>query len=384
MSNLIIRREQELRTRIVATAPPSLILLMLSTRRAMTPLEYTITRYIEARSDAEHWQALCVDWLKTNGRGHSHTFDMLAHRRFSRKCLRIARREEDNAMSILTFAHPADPEGTVEACDGFGDPPADIVADTRGLPPMRAALARHLAWIASVEGDLAKLAAGRAKLLEQIEHAKAAQATAAADAAAGAETIIDRIRRNLDWSLGAVISSGAMDRAASITASGPHIPVAEAALTKLDAEIARTEALLETLRTRKPRFVAAAAREAADGLYADYATAIDNLREIMTQLAGLDAALGAPRPGPLVAVLPDLVGSSGLDELPILAPPAAIADASRVWLRFVGALATDPRAPASMLEFPPVNPNAPDPSCYHEKHALERRVIDVNFAQQKG
>jgi hypothetical protein len=39
----------------------------------MTPLEYTITRYIEARSDAEHWQALCVDWLKTNGRGHSHS-----------------------------------------------------------------------------------------------------------------------------------------------------------------------------------------------------------------------------------------------------------------------------------------------------------------------
>ncbi|MGO9672717.1 MAG: hypothetical protein ACLPSF_00840 [Methylocella sp.] len=254
----------------------------------------------------------------------------------------------------------------------------------RGFPPMRAALARHVAWIASIEGDLAKLAAGRAKLAGQIESAKAAQAAIAEDAASGAETILDKIRRGFDWSVGAAVSPGAMERAASVTASGPHLAVAEAALAKLDGEIAGTEALLSTLRARKSQFVAAAAREAADGIFQDYSTVIETLREIMVQIAGLDAALGSPRPARLVAVLPDLAGSSGLDEMPVLAPPAAIADAAKEWRRFIHALAADPRAPASMLEFAPVDPNAPDPSCYDERHPLERRVIDVNFAQQKG
>jgi hypothetical protein len=64
----------------------------------MTPLEQAITRYVEARSEAERQQIVCSDWMKMPGRGHSYTYDMLAHRRLSRKCLRTARCQLESAL----------------------------------------------------------------------------------------------------------------------------------------------------------------------------------------------------------------------------------------------------------------------------------------------
>jgi hypothetical protein len=64
----------------------------------MTPFEHAITRYVEARSEADHWQIACSDWMKTHGRRHSYTFNMLAHRRLSRHCLRAARCQLEEAL----------------------------------------------------------------------------------------------------------------------------------------------------------------------------------------------------------------------------------------------------------------------------------------------
>jgi hypothetical protein len=249
---------------------------------------------------------------------------------------------------------------------------------------MRAALSQHCGKIEVVRAQLALARTNKATLEGQISKAHAAKARVNEIVDADAASLVERMRRGLEWTLSSIKGIDRADVDARIAGSQHQIEVAERAFASIDREIARSEVELQTLQENKPAFVAAAAREAADGFYADYATAADNLREIMTQLAGLDAALGAPRPGRLVAVLPDLAGSSGLDELPVLAPPGAIADAAAVWRKFVEALAADPRAPVSMLEFAPVDPIAPDHSCYHEKHPLERRVIDVAFAKLKG
>jgi hypothetical protein len=69
----------------------------------MTPLERAVTHYIEARLEDERWEAICTDWMKVHGRGiwrerHPEDLDKLAHRRFSRKCLRIARCQLEDAL----------------------------------------------------------------------------------------------------------------------------------------------------------------------------------------------------------------------------------------------------------------------------------------------
>jgi hypothetical protein len=121
VSNLLIRREKELQARIITTAPakPS-VQQRLAARTpigevevdpidevdpldainggAMKPLEHAITRYVETRSEADHWQIACSDWMKTHGRRHSYTFNMLAHRRLSRHCLRAARCQLEEAL----------------------------------------------------------------------------------------------------------------------------------------------------------------------------------------------------------------------------------------------------------------------------------------------
>ncbi|WOJ89895.1 AAA family ATPase [Methylocapsa polymorpha] len=296
-------------------------------------------------------------------------------------------------VAFLTFENPDDVRMRfmiaayalnidLEPEDGTGDVPAGIVADTKGLTPQRARLARFSAWIASVEADLAKLQSGRDNLVVQIDRALCARAGVAEDVSAGAKSILDRIRAGVEWSLSGVVTPGAIDRAAEVAAAAQQIAVAEKALADINAEIAGTEALLATLSARKPRFAAAAVREAAQGLYADYLTTQDNLREIMTQIGALDAALRCPRPGRLVAVLPDLAGSSGLDELPVAAVKSEIDAAAKVWAAFARALAQDPRAPADMLDFPPHDPKAKDDLVYDRLHPIERRIVDLEFAKK--
>ncbi len=250
-------------------------------------------------------------------------------------------------------------------------PPTNLKVDVRGLTPARAQLARHIAWIASVEAELATLVAGREKLADHIGRLDRVEAKHRQDKTAAAMSILDRVRSGLPF---AIVAPAASENTA-------ELPVAREALTALEAEISRVEAQLDGLRARKPRFVAAAVREAAQGLYADYATAQENLREIMTQIAGLDAALGAPRPGRLVAVLPDLAGSSGLDDLPVAAVQSEITAARKVWDTFARALAQDPRAPADMLEFQPHDPIARDDLTYDRLHPLERQIVDITFAK---
>jgi hypothetical protein len=287
-------------------------------------------------------------------------------------------------MNIIDFIRPADPNPDTEAAaepeDGRGAPP-DTIPHPKGLTAARAALQRHCWWIEAVEADLARLRSGKERLEGDVAKVEGARAKVARGISQGARAILDSIRGGKDYSLGSAISLETVETAAAADASSTHLGVAQAALTETEAEIGRLETLLSTLQARKPRLIAAAVREAAQGLYDDYRTAQDNLRDAMVQLAGLDAALGATRPGRLVAVVPDLQGSSGLDELPILAPPAAVADAAGVWRSFAAALSKDPGAPASLIEFNPIDPNAPDDVVYDRMHPLERRLVDLKFSK---
>jgi len=238
-----------------------------------------------------------------------------------------------------------------------------------------------MAWVAAVEAELATLQAGRGKLRGQIERANAAQAKVEEDTEAGAETIIGRIRQGVDWSLSAIVSPGALERAASVAVSEPHVEIARTALIKLDGEISRLEAKLDVLRDRKAHFVAAACREAAEGIYSDYRNAIADLHAAMVQLSGLNVPFGGGIPERVVATCPDFLGlaPSGVDAFPIVAQPGQIAAAVKVWQAFRQALASDPRAPVSLLEFPETDVQAPDAATeYAKRHPLERAIIDAS------
>jgi hypothetical protein len=54
-------------------------------------LELAIVQFIEARAEADSWQAVCIEWMKAHGRRHSHTYDKLARRRLSRHHLHFMR-----------------------------------------------------------------------------------------------------------------------------------------------------------------------------------------------------------------------------------------------------------------------------------------------------
>lgn len=269
-----------------------------------------------------------------------------------------------------------------EAEDGYGEPPAHIVVDARGLTPHRARLARHTAWIASAEADLARLAAGKIKLEADLSKAEDAKRQLAGLVSRDAASLVDCLKTGAEWALSQFGGQDVKDLASKLAASEHHAAIASLALKSTQDEIARVEGLRETLRSRKSSFVAAAAREAAQGVYDDFLAAQDNLRDAMTAIAGLDAALGNARQGRIVATVPDLVGLSGLAELPVVALKSEIDAARSVWRRFVDALSKDPRASADMITFKPHDPNATDNVAYHELHALERRVVDLQFAQK--
>jgi len=269
---------------------------------------------------------------------------------------------------------------SAEAVDGFGDLPATHTAATRGLPPQRARLAHYLAWRKSVGDELAALQKGRDKLLNQIAKADRTKGEVAEAADAGAATVLDKIKRGLDWSLGSIVSPALKDHAATVAASEPQIAVAKAALAKLHAEIEAKTRLQDTIAGRHAEFTNAALCEHAKAeLGREYQAAIDTVRDCMTRLEALERMTGGGHDGRLVAELPGFrAAGQRHDVLPIVALPSDISAALAAWQALGRAWAKNPRAePSKHLKFASHDPNAADATPYEARTALERRVIDI-------
>jgi hypothetical protein len=264
--------------------------------------------------------------------------------------------------------------------DGYGEPPASITADTRGLPPHRAALALHLAWIQSVANEIAALNAGREKIVGQLDKAKQAQARLRDETGAVAASLLDKIKRGLEWSIASAVSPGHLEKAASINASSQHLAVAASTLAQIDQEIAIKSALLVTLENRQGEFMRRALREyAANEVGQEYAAALDAVRECMTRLEALERFCGAGHDGRLVLEVPGFpVAGHRFDKVPVAVVSSEVGAALGAWRNLAQAWAKSPRAnPEKHLKFAPIDPNAVDDVVYDQLTPIERRVVDA-------
>lgn len=263
--------------------------------------------------------------------------------------------------------------------DAYGEPPASIAADTRGLPLQRAALARHLAWVQSVAGEIAALQAGREKIVAQIAKAKAAQTKLKEDTNTVAASLLDKIKRGVEWSFGSAVTPGHVARAETISASAHHLEVAESALAQIDQEIADKTALHVTLENRQGEFMRRALREHSASLGDEYLAALDAVRECVTRLEALERFCGGGHDGRIVLDVPGFSAAGHrFDRVPVAVVGSDVADAIGAWRGLANAWAKTPRAdPEKHLKFAPIDPNAVDDVMYHELTPSERRVVDA-------
>lgn len=269
-----------------------------------------------------------------------------------------------------------------DAAHGRGEPPADIVAPVKGLPPGRARLARYLAWRKVVAAEVGQLEAGRAKLADQIDRADRARAECASEAKAGARAILDKIRKGLDWTIPGAVSAKHQSAAQALAASAPDLEVARAALAQVDGEIEAKKTTLATLEGRHAEFVNAALREEARRIGEEYRAAIDAMIEAATQLEALDRLCGAGHDGRVVGELPGFaMADHRFAAIPVALNSNEISAALGVWREQARAWSKDPRVAAD-LRFVPHDPIAEDSVSYEQLTRVERSIVDAGNVNQ--
>ena len=246
------------------------------------------------------------------------------------------------------------------------------------LPPARAALAALNAEIAGAEAELRTLRSGKAKLDLDLTSVRNTETELAALVDADARDIVTKLRSGVTWVLDQVGGDKAEKIAERLAASKHRAAVAERALTATEGEIAALEARIVELKARRPPCIVTAVREAAEGVFSDYAVALEHVRECMVILSGLERFAGIERLGRVTGTLPDYGWSDGLPDLAVVASERSISRAREVWSDFAEALAADPRAPVDLLDFPPDEPD--ETIVYHELSTIERRRLDVQNA----
>ncbi len=255
------------------------------------------------------------------------------------------------------------------------DPPADLGADVRGLPPARARLARFVAWRRRETDALAMLEAGRGKLMVRIEKAEEAGHRESAAVNAAAASVVEQIKRGLDWTLGAVRKRPTEPEA--------DLTVERTALAKLDAAIAAKRAEVDAIGKRLADASDAALVEHAEAtIGAEYHAAIEAVRAAMTRLEGLEVAIGRGREGRLVGELPGFATAGHeLGVTAVAAPQREVAAAGENWRELARVWSDDPRADASkVLLFSKHDPGALKDVVYHQLTDVERRLVDARRA----
>ncbi len=192
-----------------------------------------------------------------------------------------------------------------------GEPPASIKADTKGMKPMRARLARFLVWMRSTADELANLEAVRARLEATIEAPVAAEANRRGLLQEQAARLLEAITSFGQREAGSpgfdVVQRRSID--AEIDAAAHKADVARVALNDVSDKIAIKQIQLERLRERQPNFVEDAVREAANEMVPEYLEAIATVRPILKKLFGMRAYL-------------DLTGTVKHVEFPLFGLPA--------------------------------------------------------------
>jgi hypothetical protein len=178
-------------------------------------------------------------------------------------------------------------------------PPAGIKADTRGMKPMRARLARFLAWKNQTADELANLEAARVRLEATIEAPVAAEAKRRGllqeQASRLLEAIIGFGQREADSPGFDVVQRRALDSEIDVVAH--KADVARVALNDVADKIATKQIQIERLRQRQRYFVEDALKEHAESyLGIEYLKAIDQLRPVLVKLFGLRTYLGLTGP----------------------------------------------------------------------------------------
>jgi hypothetical protein len=252
------------------------------------------------------------------------------------------------------------------------------------VPPARRALISLNDKIVDAERRLRTLQNGRDALASELGRAASAKAELAELVDNDAIRLVDRLRNGAQWALSAFGSARARELSASMAESRIQAAVGERALESVIEECATLERDLSELKARKPDVIRAVLIEAAVGFHTDLAILIDDLRQVLTILAALDAITarsnGEWRPDPRVVVTMPPVG--GGPETAIVAPAAAIKKAKAVWAGFASALEKDALANVENLEFPRVSGEEDAGKIsYHEMSPTERRQVDLAFAQ---
>lgn len=244
------------------------------------------------------------------------------------------------------------------------------------LPPARRALSRCFVELAALKAEDERLAGMETSLQAAVDKAIADEGRYDEAIAADATMLISRMREGLSGLWGSI---GGRARRAGAGLIEIHTDklVAERALNAIRVE---RDAIANKIAERKAQsseLVASAVAEAAQGVVDDYATALENARDAMIRVAGLERFLGITRIGRVVGIMPDFTGE-GFDEQAIVAPAGEIARAVGAFRSFAQALAKDPHAPASLLALPDVNPE-PEDVVYSDMTAIERARVDSEF-----
>jgi hypothetical protein len=137
------------------------------------------------------------------------------------------------------------------------------------------------------------------------------------------------------------------------------------------------------LRASKQDAVKAVLSEAAAGFHADLATIADDLRQILTILAGIDRVV-AVKDGswsPSERIVVEIPGFNGVSASTCVAPQSAISEAERLWRSFANAVAIDPMAKIEDTKWPHVS-GVEDAGrvVYADLSRAERQIIDEERA----
>jgi len=243
-------------------------------------------------------------------------------------------------------------DAAAEAAGAYGDIPADIVTNTRGLPPSRAVLARFQAWQKQVADDVARLRAGRdnlrAALAEAERDASHYQRLIERDAA----TLADKVREGASWALSSFGSGEVADLAVRLHGSRHQEQIARAALTAIEPDLASKFALARGLAARHDEFMADALAEQAEAsIRLEYDAAVKALSRTIGKARGLGANAGS-----FAFTVPELTFLPGrhTPDRRVSISADEIGAAAKLWRKLRDAWSKDPRSPpADYLKFKP-------------------------------
>jgi hypothetical protein len=253
-----------------------------------------------------------------------------------------------------------------------------------GVPPARANLVSLNEQIADAERRLDVLRLGYRRLESELARASDAKAELASLVDADAKSLVDRLRSGGQWLLSSFGSSRARELALQLSASRFEATVGERALEAAAGEISDLERQISELKARRPDAINPVLIEVADGFRTDLLLAIDDLKNSLVILAGMDSvvARGDGSYAPDKRLVIEIPSAGGLAAQPLIAPAASIKNAESIWREFAADLARDPLADVEALKFPHVHGNEDSGNVvYSSLSRVERQIVDSEHAQ---